>query len=175
MTNVRTTRAFTLIELIAVLLIISLVSAVIIVKVDGPLNTVGMRDAVDQLAGYDRLTRSYCRELDKPAHLVVDLDTGELKRTDADNDELRGESLVVGRNYRISRVLIGEEDVELGSVAVPVSRQGLSPSYALLLEGPGGRRKWLLVSGLTGLLVQIDNDSEVRDALATTRERPDAG
>ena len=168
-------RGFSLVELIAVLFIISLAAGVVLLKAAGPLNSASMRDVIDQIAGFDRLTRSYCLEHDRSVKFLVNLAAGEITRTDAEGAELLGEPLVLPRQWVIARLLVGEEDVEVGSMEIAFSRAGLSRSYALLLEGPGGRRQWIVVPGLTGLVVGIDDESEVRAILDATRKRPDAG
>ena len=65
--------------------------------------------------------------------------------------------------FAIGRLLIGGQDATGGSASVAVSRRGLTPSYAVLIEGPGGRRQWLLAAGLTGQMVRIDDERQLRD------------
>ena len=170
----RTSKGFTLVELIAVMVIMSLLAGVVLIKAQTPLNSARMRDVVDQIVGFDRLTRSFAVEQNKPVHLVMDLAGGELRRTDPDETEVYGEPFVLPRGCRLARLLLGGEEIEIGSTAISFSRAGMSASYGLLVEGPGGRQQWLVVPGLTGLAVEVEDEHEARDILDAGGQRPDS-
>ena len=168
-------KGFSLVELIAVLLIISIVAGAVMLRVQGPLHSTQMRDVIDQVRNFDLPTRSYALEQDRPVHLVVDLAAGELSRTDTQGTQLLGEPLKLPLGCRIARLLVRGEDVSTGSIAIGFSRLGLSPSYAVLLEGPGNRRQWILVAGLSGEIVEIDDEQEVQNILDAAGQGVDAG
>jgi hypothetical protein len=60
-------------------------------------------------------------------------------------------------------------------VQLPCSRAGLTPSYGLLVTGPGNEARWLLFSGLTGESTELDNEQAVRGILEKVGTRRNPG
>lgn len=55
-------------------------------------------------------------------------------------------------------------------MTISCSWLGLTPTYGLLLEGPAGRRQWILVAGLTGETLEPETEDDVRAVLAAMEE-----
>ncbi len=168
-------RAFTLVELTVVLLILAIAAAAVTLRVHGPMRRARLDDVIAQVQQYDHLTRQWAREHDRPAQLVVDLSAGRLSRADEAGRATGSKPLELGSDWAITRLRIGREDVSGGQVSVHCSRAGLTPTYAMELTAPGGRRVWLLFAGLTGWAERVDDEAEVQDILAAAAERHDAG
>lgn len=166
-------RGFTLIELMAVVMILAVTSTVVIVKVHGPLRASGLRSLTDEIGGFDRLTRMQAVELDAPLLVMVDLDKGEIRRVDPEKREARGGPLSLPSGFSITQMRVRGENVESGTVSVLYSRQGLCASYAIEITGPG-EKKWLLVTGLGGSITELANENEAETVLAVTTPRNDA-
>jgi len=167
--------AFSLIEITVVLLIAAIAAAAVTLRVRAPLRRARMKDLVGQIAAFDRLTRAYAGEHDRPLRLVVDMAGRQLRRTDERATEALGRPLELPSGWTIGRLLIGGRDVTAASAAISFSRRGLSRSYALLIEHEAGPKQWILLAGLTGELIEADDEDRIRDILAAVGPRRDAG
>ena len=169
-------QAFTLAELTVVLTIIAVVAAAVTLRIQGPLGRARQRDVVESIGAFDHTTRVAAREQDRPLRLVIDAEAGELRRADGDGRLLESGRLRLPDGFRFERLLLRGADADAGFAGVsmvPCSRHGLTPSYALLLDC-GGVRRWLLVAGLTGTVVEVADEDEARQTLAVTGLRGDA-
>ncbi len=158
------TRAFSMVELAVVLLILSLATAAVVLRVQRPLSRARLRDAIEAIGHYDNTTRAAARSQDRPWLLVIDMAAGRLIRTDPDTGREVSAPLQLPGSTTIEQCRIGDENVRAGEVAIPVSRRGLSVSYAIELECRG-RRRWLVAAGLTGEWVEMDDEEQVRETL----------
>ena len=161
---------FTLVELTMVLLIIAIVSAAVVLRVQGPLNRARQREVVEMIGQFDLTTRAAARQQDRPLQMLVDMSAGELRRTDGEGRELKVVPLRLPGDFRIETVLIRGAGSSDRRAVVPFSRQGLTPSYALALVH-GDTRRWLLVAGLTGIVVEVSDEREAQAALAAAEFR----
>jgi prepilin-type N-terminal cleavage/methylation domain-containing protein len=167
-------RAFTLIELAAVLLILAVVAAAVTLRSHVLLGRAEGKDLVERIGQFDHLTRVYARRHDRAVRIVVDLDAGRLRRTDAAETETLGEALVLPEGTRIVRLRVRDQEMYSHSVSITCSRRGLTPTWAMQLEDANGRRQWLLLAGLSGRMVTTDNDDEIHRILAALGRGPDA-
>ena len=165
---------FSLVELTMVLLILGLVSAAVALNVRAPAAQVGMKACVDDVVAFDRLTRTMACELDRPLRLVVDLGAGQLRRTDERGGAEEGRILTIPSGYRLTDLRLAGRSVP-GGAALNCSARGLMPTYAVLVEGPGGVKQWVLLAGLTGQEWKPKDEREVQDILRTIEAWPDAG
>jgi prepilin-type N-terminal cleavage/methylation domain-containing protein len=150
-------RGFSLIELTVVLLILSITAGAVAMRVSGPMRNAQMREVLSQVEQFDLLTRRYARNHDRALHLVVDPAAGELRREDANGREDLGRPLSLPRGFRIGQLVLAEETFEGGTVAISCNRLGLTRTYALRIDGPNGRVRWLLFTGLTGQVTETNN------------------
>lgn len=172
-------KGFTLIELSVVLLIIGIAAAVVALRMDGPLRRAEMADVIGEIRRFDHLSREYAKEHDKRLLLTFDLTDGKLSRTDEDMADV-GEPVVLPDGFYISRMAVGKDDVGSGIMTIGCSEQGFTQSYALLVGHTSGRRQWLVFAGMTGNVLEPDNDKdneeieEIQKIFASTGRRPDA-
>ena len=166
-------RGFSLIELTMVLLIAGIVAGAVVVRLHDPMRRAELADVLDRTAHLDRLTRTAARRHDKALRLVVDLTAGEIRQTDT-NGEQGLDPLKLPSRWRIERLIVSGRVVRSGSVSIACSRTGRTPSYAMLVTGPGDRSRWLLLAGLTGRRVEKESEEDVRAILAAAGLRPDA-
>ena len=196
-------RAFTLIEVMAVVALIGLLAAATAWSLADEAQRANQADAVDRLRHADLTARLTARRLG-PSTLCMDLDR---QRVWIDSPGKRpgrtqsSHSLELPRGCRIEEVtwvdpaersssrhdrprrLIVETR---GVVRLPISSQGLGQTYALKLLGPADddagsaktnntpRTTWLLVSGLTGQVTIDDDEQKIHTLLkALAGARPD--
>ena len=167
-------KGFSLIEITIVLLILAIAAATVTLRVQGPMHSARMRDVIGQIGQFDRLTRTYARQHDQPVLMMVDPSANRLSRLAGCKCEPIGRPMELPDGFTIARLVVGSRHVGAAAAAIQCSRRGFGPSYAILLEGPGDQRRWVLLTGLGGELLEPNDDSEVRDILAATAPGPDA-
>jgi len=166
-------RALTLIELTLVLVILGIITGAVVIRIQGPLGRARLDDAIDAVAGFDRLTRLAAVQQDRPFRMAFDLSRGRLSRTDLQGKPA-GVELKLPGGFEMRRLIVRRQDADTSSLAVSCSRHGRTPTYAVLLEG-AGRKQWLVTFGLTGKQIRLDSEQQVREILAATGVRHDAG
>jgi prepilin-type N-terminal cleavage/methylation domain-containing protein len=166
---------FSLIELTVVLLIMAIIVSAVVLQLSGPMHNAQMRDVIARVVRFDSLTRTYAGNNDLSVRMEVDLNAGEIRRMARDSTDQLGRRLVLPSGFRITRLVLGNQEVEAGSVSMSCSQAGLTPSYALEIGGPGGRRRWLVFAGLTGQMTEIEDDKGIEEIWTSTVGRNDAG
>jgi len=196
-------RAFTLIEVMVVVVLIGLIAGAAAVSMTGDLDRATREDVIGRLTYADAQARMAGRRLG-PATLRIDLDQQAiwLVTPDDQSDQPRpGHVMRLGEGYTIREVLWIDPELmaakttrprrrvlrETGRVEIAFSSEGLSRTYALRLEGPaidepdeaardGQRRStWLLFAGMTGEVIIHDEPEPIDNLLdELARTRPDA-
>ncbi len=167
-------RGFSLIEMMATLLVIAMIAAGITLHAEGPMQSAKMKDALQQIGQFDHMTRMYARQQDKTIWLVVDIQKSILRRIGKDSTETLGDILTLPDGFRITRMLMPESNLDGGSTSIRCSRQGFMQSYAVLLSGPNEREQWILFTGLGGELIKVNNEQELRKIMDVAKTRNDA-
>ena len=155
--------AFTLLEMLATLALLAVLATVVTVSFAGPRRAARAQDAADELLHYDRLAREWCRRFG-PGRIVFDLDRGTVRRAMTGRpagDESQPAALRLPGGFRIARFVSPRQTQEAGEVVIPCSPRGQTPSYAALLAGPGGQQQWLVVAGLSGNAVTVNDARDV--------------
>ncbi|NQU74915.1 MAG: prepilin-type N-terminal cleavage/methylation domain-containing protein [Planctomycetes bacterium] len=167
---------FSLIELTVVLLIIAIAAAAVTLRVQQPMRLAQMREVLERMEQFDRLTRTYAREHDKAVWVELDLSTGRLSQMDeSESGRATGQAFKLPKGYTICKLKFPGQDVSAGKAAVVYSRGGLGATYAMLLEDPQRRRRWVLCTGLGGQVLQFDDEREIRDILDAVAAGRNAG
>lgn len=167
-------RGFSLVEVTVVLAILAIAAGVVVFRMHAPRQAVTMRDVVGRLAWLDRAARVYAREHDRSLRIAIDSSAGRLRRMDAGDGRPVGAAVTLPQGWRVGSVRIGPGDASGALASIAVSRLGLTPAYALRIDGPEGQRQWLLVAGLTGEVTLLDDERHVLDILAAVRHGHDA-
>ncbi|MCY2929864.1 MAG: prepilin-type N-terminal cleavage/methylation domain-containing protein [Planctomycetota bacterium] len=160
--------AFSLVEILAVLVILALLAGVAAYRSHAAARRTALAETAARVAEFDRQTRLLARAHDRPLRVLIDLGAGRLRREDVLTGREMGAPLALTDGFRIARFLFRRETAETGTVSFRCSSHGLTPTYALALEGPDGRKTWLLAAGLGGDVTVFDDDvekdSNARDA-----------
>ena len=162
--NFRGRGGFTLIELAACVAIVGLLAAAVGLSLSGAEKLTRFEDVVDQLRTVDALTRAHAQRFDRPTRLVFDLETGTITRVgelDLDDDETLSTSWSLPRGFAIERIELGGEESVERQVAIGFSPAGHSPTYALRLTGPAEQSAWLVAAGLTGQMIELQEEEQV--------------
>jgi prepilin-type N-terminal cleavage/methylation domain-containing protein len=165
-------RAFTLIEMMIVILMMALLTSAAMLSFGGPLRAARANDAVDQVRAFDAGSRQYAKRFGKDVQIVFDISENRLVRREKGAElPLHVDSLP--RGYSIERVRFGDRVIDGGEIAIPCSSLGLTRSYALHLVGPSLDR-WISFAGLTGEMTVFGNESEATDNFQSATARHDA-
>lgn len=195
-------RAFTMIELMAVVVLVGLLAGATVVTLSREANRAGQADLIDRLIHADASARLAGQRMG-PATLRFDLDAQRLwliTPGESADEPRAGHSLAFASGYRIETILTIDTTSrrastpgprrrivsDSGQVDLLFSSQGLSQTYAIHLTGPGLNEPqaagstlstssmWLLFAGMTGQVV-IEDDFQAIDNLlaAISLTRPD--
>jgi len=167
-------RAFTLIELTVVLLILAIAAAAVALNTRRPLAAARMGDVIGQVEHFDHLTRTAAREQGRAMYMIVDLTAGELRLTDAEGKSLAMTPLRLPEGFRIRALHVRDSVAYSGRTAISCSRQGAMPTYAMLIES-ASRKQWLAFAGITSQMIELEDENEVRQIIEATGERSYAG
>ena len=155
----------TLIELLAVLLILALLTTAVSLSLASAQRKAQMRDVIDQITQYDLLARVEARQHGQPLRLAISLLDAKLSRLDAQSGGARENrsSLVLPSGYSIGEIRLPRKRTNYGQASVNISILGQTPDYALLVRGPDEQKQWLFFTGLSGQSTLLSNDREIAD------------
>jgi prepilin-type N-terminal cleavage/methylation domain-containing protein len=163
---------FTLIEVLAVLVILSVIAAAAVYTVRFPIQTARMDLAVQQLTLLDNQIRQHAQRFGHVAQLTIDLDQATLYWTETAGDRLMAHSHRL-EGARLDRFASATRRADRGRVMIAYRTNGETPSYAVRLRSGRGPSKWLLFVGLTGQTVQVDDEREISDTFRFLSARAD--
>jgi prepilin-type N-terminal cleavage/methylation domain-containing protein len=164
--NRRDSSAFTLIETLAVLALLAILTTAVAVSLKSATRAADMDDVVGRLVTADRNTREIARRFGRRPELRFELNQGAVTRIDdVDSSGTRATPLALG-GARDTKLLIRGESIGYGEVSIAFSDAGRSPSYAVLLSGKAGQR-WVAFAGLTGQAVVLGDERQVQDILSS--------
>lgn len=168
-----TRKAFTMVELTMVLLILGVAAAAVSLRVQPAMRDAQFRDAIAGIINYDRTTRAAARQQDRRLGLVMDLAGGQIGRADETGRALDCPAFAVPSAMHLCRLMLAGQDCGEGQTVLPCSREGFMPTYALYVEG-GGLSQWFVVVGMSGDVVKVSSEDEARTILAATSPRNNA-
>jgi len=165
-------QAFTMLELVAVLLIMSVIAGAVTWSLQPAYGASQWRDAAEKLAYFDRLTRHAAVRSDHPMRMIIDLNEQRVTReviADDDSqarDAFTHQMIRLPRGVSIAQVWLGDERVAFGSAEIHCSAKGQTPSYGLLIEDADGNRHVQVVAGVTGQIVAVQEEWQVDELFA---------
>ena len=166
--------AFTLVELLAVLLLMALLATGVSLSLKGVLRDAELRNAASQLIQFDRLAREQARRSDRPSQLRFELQAGRVRNIDARTKTVQGRELQLPAGVAIEQVRTARQPRGGADAVVPCSARGQTTSYAVLLRGVGRQQLWLVVAGLSGTVETVRDDQTVNQTFALLAHGHDA-
>lgn len=155
-------RAFSLVELLAAIVVLALLTAGAAWTFGGPLRRAQLGEAVEQVRSFDATGRQFARNAGRECTLALDLDDGVLTRIEAGGRETF--RAVVARPCRIDEVRTARRRYDGGQAVVAVSGLGLSESYAVKMSA-GGDVRWVVFAGLSGESRAVSDEAMVDEIL----------
>ena len=115
---------FTLLELLVVLVIMALLTALVAVRLQGPYQSARLEDALQRVAFVDSQTRAHAREFSTSCQIVFQLDRGRLYSQGPGNDSARHCEFSLPGSLRIERVLTSQMELGSGTACIDISARG---------------------------------------------------
>jgi hypothetical protein len=110
--------------------------------------------------------RSAARQSGQVQHLVFDLIHEKVLWLTGD-DEVGEVTLLQLPDSDSITVHAEDETLDYGKVQIDVSPCGYSPSYGVRLQQSDAESPWMVVAGMTGQIVWMDNDNRMEDIFNT--------
>lgn len=160
-------QAFSLIELVVVLLLAAVLASIAGVTVRQTQHQHTLQEAVAQLEAFDFQTRQLAVQFNQPTVAVFDLNQGRIERHRIQDDAPRGQPIQFDHRIRITEIRLPKQAATFGTLNVPFSTVGVTPTYAIRLEmsspygdntlGDPADSIWLLFCGLTGRITEFSD------------------
>jgi prepilin-type N-terminal cleavage/methylation domain-containing protein len=163
------TPAFTLIELLAAIVLMGIISTAAALTFRSSLQSAATTNAIDQIKYLDSTSRQRAIRFNQPVALIFDLANSTLSRREGSKRNDESFTAALPREFSIDQVNIAGNSTFNGAASINCSPTGLTPSYAIHLIGPNFDQ-WLLFAGLSGQMTVINNEETVLDILAATRQ-----
>ena len=155
----------TLLELLVVIVILGLVTATVTVRLTASLGPAALEQSVAQFGFADKQLRGGARHTARHSRLELEIGASQLVcRFDATAADA-GVNRALSNGVRITKYLSANQELTYGTAAVQYDDRGASESFAIELTAAGDRRRWLLVTGLTGQITEVNNESAAREIL----------
>jgi len=154
--------AFTLLELLVVLVLVALLTAIVAVRLMAPLQKARLESAVQRVAFIDSQTRTHARSASTGCQIVCELDSGRIFAQDASGHGHVAFDYRVPGALCVQRVLSAQLDCGSGTARIEVSARGTSCTYAICLSNAQHEKRWLLFAGLTGQIAYPKDDADVQ-------------
>ena len=166
---------FTLIELMAVLVLVGLISATAMLRYSSSTRRATFEWSLDRVVVADQVMRTHAMSTGQAGHLRFEIGGRRLERLVGPKSA--SVSVVdLGERQGITRFLAAQRHVETGTVEVPYDPEGHSETFALEIEGPADQSAWILFAGLTGQTRRFGDRRDVERILELIRPAgPDAG
>ena len=169
----RPRRAFTAIEMVAVLFLAALASGLAVVSLGSLRGTAAASNVIDRIGYFDGLTRQTARRAHLPVRLVIDPRENQIRTaTGADAADQAAQRVLYQppEGWRIERSVsaVGEEAPD--ALSIPISASGASASYALQLLC-GDSTRWVVVLGLSGQVIEAADETKALEMLYATAPR----
>jgi type II secretory pathway pseudopilin PulG len=153
--------AFTMLELIAVVVMIGLISAVSMISIGGHLDQAKMIRTSQEIARADQKERDAARQSPLLGGLTIDKGKQRLQFIRS------GKTIAMGDNLKFNGPLI--MPTSSGSRTIAFSQTGQSPTYALQITSKRGASRWVVIVGTTGQAWFSDDSDQVRSLMTMGR------
>ena len=168
--------AFTLLEVLAALVILSLLAAAATLSFNKPLARARAFDALEQIRQLDASARQFSRTFGKPALIIFDLADQSISRREPGSREAVF-TTTLPSPLRIEQIRTAARRVDYGEVAISCSPAGLSETYAIKMVGAPDSpissdnksidtTRWIVVAGLSGEIRTVRDERDVDFILA---------
>lgn len=143
-------RGFTLLEVLVVLTILALVTAMAAVRLQEPYRIARREEALRRCEFIDSQARAHARTVGGDCEIVISLKQQRIHACRKTGDTARHFEFAIPAGLSLQRVLTPTEDLASGIARIDVSSCGATATYALGFGDAEGAEYWLLFAGVTG-------------------------
>jgi prepilin-type N-terminal cleavage/methylation domain-containing protein len=154
----RDRRAFTFIEMLAVLAIIALMAGLSVVGLSRK-TAKTIDDVAAELCDYDQGARLSTQRFGTTMELRIDPQQVQLTAVGRTGQALRP-ALVLPSGFAIRQCTLGGHPANVPGATLQIGPQGRSQTYGMKLTGPDGKSRWIVTIGPTGQQRVSENDAE---------------
>ena len=155
--------AFTLLEVVAVMVMLGLLSTVAVVSLSGTLDRYRLNRAVEMVELFDARARRQAGNQRTPVDASIQLNRNRLLIESPNDTKDRVFGLPSG--VQISSVRLSRNSVAGRQLDLRYSRDGVSPTYAIQLQR-GDKSHWLVILGISGQIIHSSSEGEVNEILS---------
>lgn len=155
--------AFTLLEVVIVLVILAVLSTLAVMSLSGTMNRYRISRAIETVERFDAVARRRASHQRVSVNASIDLSRNRLKIESPLASRDRVFPLPGG--VEINRVRFPRQAAVGRELDIPFSDDGISPTYALELSR-GNLSHWLVVLGVSGQVVHFDREEQIDEILS---------
>ena len=155
--------AFTLLEVVIVLVILAILSTLAVMSLSGTMNRYRISRAVETVERFDAIARRQASHQRVSLNATIDLSRHRLKIESPLASRDRVFPLPGG--VKINRVRFPRQAAVGRELDIPFTDDGISPTYALELSR-GDLSHWMIILGASGQVVHFDREEEIDEILS---------
>jgi len=157
-------RAFTLIELVVVLAILGMLTALASLSLSGVMDRYQLGCAAEAIESWDGRNRRDARRSRETIEAMIRPEKNEFQILEAPLASNSGRTMTsMPGKVEIVGVKMKRGGVSGRDTPIRFNKQGRSPNYAIELKR-GNMRRWLIILGFSGQVITVDRGEDV-DAL----------
>ena len=163
----QSSRAFTLVELLVVMIIVAMLSGLVVYSVKGHVDAAAVMRFADRLDTLDRRLRVEARRCEHPISIEFDRARNTISVesvTDLQSTGIRSR-IKLPKHVQIDSVRSGQSVGSNRSASLKINQRGQSPNYAIGLVTSAGSRVWLVTLGMSGQHLRCKTEGEVNALL----------
>ena len=161
--------AFTLIELMAVIVLMALLSATATLMVRAPLAKAKQDQAIAQIRFLDATARDRARQGEQ-VRLEFDLQASVATLIDGQGEEIVNRVALSDKPYQV--MIMGAEKTDDSHRWVCYDQFGKSRSFAAQIGDQSSTNGWLMVLGMTGQTYMLNEKGAVHAIISRERNHP---
>jgi prepilin-type N-terminal cleavage/methylation domain-containing protein len=154
---------FTLIEVIAVVVILGMLVGIASMNLRGHVNRAKMVQAVTMLEDADRYARAFARKEHIPLEMTLSRKTRtiSIRSSDSSASKKPVRSWKLPSGISMNRIRDSQGLVEANEKEISISANGTSPMYAIGLAGANRNASWLVTLGFSGQHIRLEKEADV--------------
>ena len=160
---VRDEHDFSLVELMAIMVIMGLLASMITISVHGRNHRLNTQEMISHFNQVETLAREHALSHRAAAQMLIDPVRNEYTVFDNNPENMGGQ---ISGILDVMKVRVGNSRETFSQVSIPISSRGQTPTYALAIGNTQEKVLWILVIGLSGEIVQTFDESLVEAAFS---------
>ncbi|MEL7499545.1 MAG: type II secretion system protein [Planctomycetota bacterium] len=154
--------AFSLIELLVVLTLISLVAVSVSVRWSESYKRVEFQSAVERFLDMEASTRRVSRRVRRNASIMVDLGSESVSATRWNDGVAHQVQYTFPSGVNLNMIRVGQIEASEGQHQIAFDQAGAGPTWAIKLQR-GNQQQWLVFAGRTGQQLEFGDDEAVEE------------